>query len=71
MNIEFHSVLVFLLCFMKVRVCCVQVQFLGQFTQSDSESSLLTARNASVMIPKFSVNRVVYCSLWKNKPSSH
>jgi len=23
------------------------------------------------MIPKFSVNRVVYCSLWKNKPSSH
>jgi len=29
--------------------------------QSDTGSSLLTARNASVMIPKFLVNRGVYC----------
>ena len=42
------------------------MQFLGQFMYSD----LLIAQNASVTIPKLSVNREVHCCLWENEPSS-
>ena len=58
------------MCFLKVRICSVEMQFLCQCVYSDSGSSLLSARNASVRIPKLSVNSEVHCSVCENKPLS-
>ena len=55
-------------CFMKIRLCWVQVQFFGQFMYSNYGSSFLNARNASFRIAKLSVNSEVHCSVCENKP---
>ena len=57
--------------FCQIRVYCVEGQFFGDFMNSDPGSSLLSARNASVTIPKLSVNQEVHCSLWENEPGSN
>ena len=71
LNIECCSGFVFLLCILKLQLCCVEVHFFGHFMKSDSGSSFPGAQNASVVISKFSVNRDVHSSLWENKPSSY
>ena len=43
----------------------------GQVRQSDSRSSLLSARNTSVMIPNLSVNCEVQFSVLENQPGSN
>ena len=59
------------LCFLKIRLCWVQVQFFGQLMYSDCGTILLNAPNASFRFPKLSVNSKVYCSVWENKPPLH
>ena len=51
--------------FCQMRVYCVEGQFFGQCMYSDSGSSLRSARNASVKIPKLFVKREVILSSMK------
>ena len=46
------------------------MHFFGQVRYSDSGSSLLSARNTSVMIPNLSVNREEQFSVRENQPGS-
>ena len=46
------------------------MQLLRQRIQSDSESSVVSARNDSVMAPKLSMNCEMHCTLWENEPTS-
>ena len=56
-NIHYSCVYVFVLRFVKLG--CVEGQFFGECMNSDSGSSLRSARNASVKITKLFVKREV------------
>ncbi len=57
--------------FLKRRLLWVQMHCFGEVSKSDSGSSLLSARNTSVMIPNLSVNCEVQFSVWENQPGSN
>ena len=62
------SVVWLFLLFFYIAALIVQLQLLRQ--QSDSESSLVSARSGSVVVPKMSMNRELRCTLWENEPTS-
>ena len=57
--------------FLKMRLSWVQIHFFGYVRYIDSESSLPSARNTSVMIRNLSVNRQVQFSLLENQSGSN
>ena len=56
--------------FCEIRVYCVQGLFFGECLNSDPESSLRSARNASVKIRKLFVKRQVNSSMHESESSS-
>ena len=59
-----------LCCVCQIRVYCVEWQFFGDCMNSDSGSSLRSARNASVKITKLFVKRQVNSFMHESEPSS-
>ena len=70
-NMQCRSGFVFLMCFLKLRLLCVPMQFLGQFMSSDSGSSALCTRShhwtVQYSVPNWKMNLVeTYLTLWQN-----
>ena len=70
-HMQCRSGFVFLMCFLKLRLLCVPMQFLGQFMLSDSGSSALCTRSHQLTVqytaPHCKMNLVeTYLTLWQN-----